>query len=210
MGTITIDQYNAEQEQRNLRKEEMNRQKVVLSLRKSGDIARLRFLLDLNPMIAVSYHFAFNAANPSETIKAVCAKEFGKPCFYCNQAAKQKNKDLRPGEHIALPAWLHGISNKNVDDSEYQQFYEDEQGYKILMLKRGADAVGTLLSHYDDARTILGCDWKYSRTGSGRDGTKYTLISVPSQPIDEDLPETSADDVMRLLAAAYPYVVDER
>ncbi len=206
MGTITIDEYNAEQEQRNQRKEEMKRQKVVLSLRKSGDVARLRFLLDLNPMIAVSYHFSFNASNPAESVKAVCAKEFGKPCLYCNQAAKYKDRDLRAGEHIALPAWLHSITNKSVDESDY----EDEQGYKILMLKRGADAVGTLLSHYDDAHTILGCDWKYSRTGSGRDGTKYTLISGLMQPVDGELPETSVEDVMRLLVAAYPYVVDER
>lgn len=198
----TIAELKAERAQAKAKVEEARKRQMLLTI-KDGDVARLRFTRDFaNPLYA-SKHDQFNQTSPQESIRALCAVDFGKVCYWCNIAKRTKNKKLAPTNLVVLPCWLHDVTNPNASEEE-QEYYDEMKGFRILLLNRNSDLVGTLLEVFDDQGSIMGCDFRYSRTGSGIQ-TRYALTPRAPSPFTQKSVSLDDEDIMALLAEALPY-----
>ena len=165
--------------------------------------ALVRPILNLEQALAVHYHKFYDKAN-KKYYEAVCGREVGKPCIYCNDASltkdAQKKKDLTPKELFFVPVWLYAIQYKKVDDNGVEILddndnpiweklhYTDKEtneeklvsGIRVMQLAfRGTAYSKVLEAFYDmtnNGERIVDRDFIISRVGSGTD-TSY----VPSK-----------------------------
>jgi hypothetical protein len=136
-----------------------------------------------------------------DSVRAVCAAEFGKPCLYCQQA--KRNKELVARQYIALPIWVYSVTNPHATEEELEK-YEERTGYRILTTARSSDIMGDLHGYFKAVKNVTTCDWQFSRSGSGKTGTTYKMTALPPTPFDVDLVVPDEDEIMRLVTDAFP------
>lgn len=201
MSRISYEEFEREEEASRERRERIEKQKMMFYL-KSGDTARLRLLTNFTSLTAFYYHYVY-AARPEDGVRAVCAAENGKLCVYCQQA--KRNRDLVARQYIALPIWVYEIKNPHATEEELEK-YDDRAGYRILTTARSSDIMGDLHSYFKAVKSVTGCDWQYSRTGTGKTGTTYKMTALPPTPFElaDDISVPDEDEVMRLVTEAFP------
>lgn len=196
---------DAQQERKDAekRREEIKKRQMILTLSKPGDIARIRFLRSIDPLIDAKKHESFDLVNPENSIRSMCATCYDELCYWCAMAKKRRDNELKPRGVYIYPIWVYDLQNPDMPEDD-RNFYDDVTGYRLLVLNEKSLLNDSLISYHTDEGSVLGCDWKYVRIGSGKE-TKYTLTpKAPSTFAVTDLPDTDVDDIMHQMNQAYP------
>lgn len=190
----------------------------------------IRPLFDLADSVPLMKHNLWND-DPKKRINAICAKEEGKECLYCQQASE--NKDLVARLHFYLPIYVYkGVNQKTQEEVTFEEYQEDKskvtkpvKGLRILELeKRGS--IGDVMQWLrefvrdEDNCKLTECDFSYSQNGGGgKDangkGKKKSLIiqNKAPKPMSEQLAANAkslTSDRVRemILEARPPFIVD--
>jgi hypothetical protein len=183
----------------------------------------IRPLFDLVDAVPLMKHNLWND-DPKKRINAICAKEEGKECLYCQQASE--NKELVARLHFYLPIFVYkGVNQKTQEEVTFEETQEDGskqtkpvKGFRVLELERRG-SIGDVLKWIrefvrdeEDNCKITECDFSYSQSGVGK--KKSLLIQNKSpKPMSRELAEKAktidSETVRtRVLEARPPFIVD--
>jgi len=196
--------------------------KPIFLFLKKDEKFLIRPLFDLKDCVVLMKHNLWSE-DPNKRVNAICAKEEGKECLYCQQA--QDNKKLTPKLHFYLPIFVYrGINQKTQAEVTYEETQED--GSKVTKLVKGFrllelaafGTVGDILKWLrefvkdSDNCKITECDFSLSQSGEGTTKT-FVLMNKAPKPMVEQLAKVAATITMenikaRVLDARAPFIVD--
>lgn len=149
-----------------------------------GQKARISPLFNLTQCVVMAVHNQYNAADPKQSINAICGLEVGNECLHCE--AVPNNKKLSAGTVFFLPVYVSTLEQKNDAGIYVPVTYEKDgqtcevNGLRILELKAFGTVsiiMQTLRGLYadDDRHDIRQYGLIVERIGSGQK-TNYTVL----------------------------------
>jgi len=182
----------------------------------------IRPLFDLKDSVVLMKH-NFWSEDPNKRVNAICAKEEGKSCLYCQQA--QDNKKLTAQLHFYLPVYVYqGVNQKTQEPVTYEETQEDGskvkkpvKGIRLLELMafgKAGDVLKWLREFVKDEDNckLTECDFNYSQSGTGQ--TKSLIMQNKNpKPMSEQLAKVAAtvnlENVKsRVLEARAPFIAE--
>ena len=170
-----------------------NRKPVFLFL-KEGHKAVIRPLFDLRSAVVLKKHNKWSD-DPTQRVNAICAKEDGKPCVYCQEA--ENDKKLTAQYCFYLPVHVYGVIDQGTGqkvtfkskDENGNEVDQPVQGFRLIELV-AFGTIGKVLKSFrefmkdEDNCKITECDFNLSQVGSGQ---KKDFVLMPKAP--KALPE---------------------
>ena len=177
---------------------------------RGGDISLIRFLTDGDSLGRARYHAVKQMFPSGKSFdkQILCTRSEGN----CDQCARGVRSSLKLFFWVYVYHVLRGKQNfalANDPDAEVwkkvkrgtKQYYKEEVNAPRLLVTgpgKGLYVLGAFTTYFNKFETLLDRDYEWSREGSGRDDTAYTLIpdevrDVPFQKVE--LP--TLEDVIR-------------
>jgi hypothetical protein len=148
---------------------------------KEGGKGRVRFLLDFEEGLELTFHDSFN-----DGINAICLEELGKDCPLCEE------EGLRTRKLYCWPVW-------DYDAKEVKLF---------IFAVNNCTPVPALIGLYEAYGTILDRDYVIGKQGK-QQNTSYTVIAMDKAKFrnkDAKIPTKKA--ILKLLEKAFPLEED--
>lgn len=190
---------------------------------KDGHKALIRPLSELKDAIVLRKHNRYSE-DPNERINAICAREDGKDCIYCQKAVNDKK--LTAQMYFYLPVYVYGILNQATGqkltftkkDENGSETSEEISGIRLLELSAYGSA-GKILKSFrefmkeDDSPAITALDFTLTQVGSMQ---KKDFVLMPKMPkaMPEQVKETASalnlsEVRTRILEACPPVTAEE-
>ncbi len=210
----------------NLIDEELNRASAPRASRKpvflflsEGYKALVRPLYNLDKMLALSKHSKWND-DPDYRVNAICAKEIGKSCGYCERAADDKK--LRASNFFYLPMYVYNVVDTHTGQHITYKDPETQEekpiaGIRLLELSsfgRVSAILKFFMSFYkdpDNGHDIRVADFSIEQSGSGPKKDFIIMVKTPA-PMSAKLQAiklTPEQVKQRILEACPPLVGDD-
>jgi hypothetical protein len=200
-GLASIGTFNAEQERR---REAANAPKVkYLTLKKSGDSVRVRFLQELDADSKnysekndLGFLAVMHQAPGTEGYKrtAQCTRDEG-ACFPCEQREAGDYENWKRG---SANLYINAVVNPDTDEEE------------VVLVKQTATSrsiTPTLIEYAGETGSITDRVWKITRNGEGKE-TSYNLVAFDKQDFKNDVESYELFDLTRA-ARLVPYEEQE-
>jgi hypothetical protein len=182
----------------------------------------IRPLFDLKDSVVLMKHNLWSE-DPNKRVNAICAREEGNECLYCQQA--QNNKKLTAKLHFYLPIFVYkGINQKTQTEVSYEETQEDGskvtkpvKGFRILELA-AFGTIGDILKWMrefvkdEDNCALTECDFSLSQSGEGTTKT-FILQNKNPKPMSDQLVKAASSINLenvksRVLEARAPFILD--
>lgn len=167
------------------------RSQLFLSL-KERQRALIRPLLDLNAATAFAIHNRYYPAIRRK-VYVVCAREINKPCYYCQQSAREEWCDAEVS--FMLPIFVYSLINTR---SGRRIMYHDQDGLEqpvtgLRLLELTAfgavrDVLATFSTFVHAGGNVSGCDWTLEQFVSAQ-GRLIVTTPMPLKPMNPRIEE---------------------
>jgi len=178
---------------------------------KVDQIILLRPVYELNQCLMLSTHNKYHI-DRSQSIQAICAKEIGKNCLYCE--ASKEDKKLTPSDVIYVPVFVYSITDTNTGmKATYQEqgpngekIVKPESGFRVLELKEFGGIV-SVFNSWKRRPSITDRDFTLELT-KVKERNSYTVIHQDPAPMNPKIRAAtpSLDAIEKRLLEALPPV----
>ena len=186
--------------------------------------AVIRPLFDLDQVVVMAMHRQYNEAEPTRSINAVCARELGQKCKYCELA--MTDKKMAASVSFMLPVFVYQIVDQGDDLKGSRVLtYTDADGKEVqisgirILELQAFGKIGDVLDwlrnyardeRKEDASYILTSqDFVIARKGA-KQTLSYSIRARKPKPFEiETRPLTEARVRERVIEACPPVVLED-